>query len=245
MLKEDKYFRDLTEEELWRRYCGFFDLSLDEFMGIQKDLLMKEIDLVANSLLGRKIMGGKKPESVDEFRRLVRLTIYDDYEPYLSERREDALAVKPLDWCHSSGRGGKFKWLPYTSEAIETLYKPQVALIMLATATRKGEVKIKPGERLLLNVAPRPYTTGLFFYYFGQFFSLRPMPTESEGASMSFQERVQKGFQMALKNGVDEIFSLSSVLVKLGERMAEQTQGMKLSPSHVPTVSSVCVPAHA
>jgi len=36
MLSEDKYFRDLTDSELWQRYCGFLDLSIDEFMELQK-----------------------------------------------------------------------------------------------------------------------------------------------------------------------------------------------------------------
>ena len=52
MLREDKYFQNLSEEELWQRYCGFLDLSVNEFMEIQEDLLMKEIDLVADRSLG-------------------------------------------------------------------------------------------------------------------------------------------------------------------------------------------------
>jgi len=95
MLSEDKYFRELTKAELWQRYCGFLDLSIDEFMDIQEELLMDEIDRVADSPLGRKIMGNQRPKSVEEFRRIVPLTTYDDYEPYLSERREDILGEKP------------------------------------------------------------------------------------------------------------------------------------------------------
>jgi hypothetical protein len=229
MRQEDEYFRTCTEEELWRRYCGFFDLSLDEFMEIQEHLLMDEIDAVADSLLGKKIMGDKKPKSVEEFRHLVPLTTYEDYEPYLSERQEDALAVKPLYWCHSAGRGGDFKWIPYTSDAADKLQRLYLAYIILAAATHKGEVRVKPGQRLLVNVPPRPYASGYIFHYFRQVFSFRAMPEQKEGESMTFQERVKRGFQLALRNGVDEIFSISSVLVKLGERMAEQAQGIQIS----------------
>lgn len=112
MLQEDKYFQTLNEAELWQRYCGFLDLSIDEFMDIQKELLIDEIEQVSDSLLGKKIMGGRKPQSVEEFRRVVPLTTYDDYEPYLSEQQEDVLAEKPVFWCHSAGRGGYFKWVP-------------------------------------------------------------------------------------------------------------------------------------
>lgn len=46
---------------------------------------------------------------------------------------------------------------------------------------------------------------------------------------MSFQERIQMGFQMALRIGVDVIFSIGSVLVKVGERMTGEAQGIKPS----------------
>ncbi len=38
------------KEEVWDRYCGFIDLSLAEFMGVQKRLLVEQIDLLSSSL---------------------------------------------------------------------------------------------------------------------------------------------------------------------------------------------------
>jgi hypothetical protein len=231
MLSEDRYFRTLNERELWQRYCGHLDLSLGEFMEIQKDLLMHQINTVADSLLGKKIMGGRKPRSVEEFRRLIPLTTYEDYEPYLSQRQDDALAVKPLFWCHSAGRGGEFKWLPYTSEAAQVASKVFIGYMILAITRQRGDIMIKPGERMLIHTAARPYASGSFLYYLSQVFSLRCMPPQEEAETMSFQDRVQRGFQMALRSGVDEIFSISSVLVKVGERMAGQAQRMQFSRS--------------
>jgi len=229
MPSEDKYFRTLTERELWQRYCGFLDMSVDDFMDVQEELLMKQIDLVVDSQLGKIIMRGHKPKSVEEFRHLVPLTTYEDYEPYLSQRQEDALGVKPLAWCHSSGRGGKFKWLPYTREALEVAGKLYVTCLILATADRRGQVRIKPGERVIINLPPHPYCSGLFCYHTSQALSLQLIPPLEESEKMEFRERVQKGFQIALRTGVDEISSLSSVMVKVGERMAEQAQGVRLS----------------
>ncbi|MDP2718445.1 MAG: GH3 auxin-responsive promoter family protein, partial [Dehalococcoidia bacterium] len=120
MLPEDKYFQTLTREELWKRYCGFLDLSIGEFMDIQKELLTDQIERVAESVLGRKIMNNHKPKTIEEFRETVPLTTYDDYEPYLSEKQDSSLAVKPEYWCHSSGRGGNFKWLPVNTETAAT-----------------------------------------------------------------------------------------------------------------------------
>ncbi len=229
MLPEDKYFRTLTEDELWQRYCGFLDLSLSEFVDIQQELLLDEVEQVSNSILGKKIMDNQKPQSVEEFRRIVPLTTYEDYEPHLSDQNDDALAIKPLFWCHSAGRGGRFKWIPYNGQALDKFYRLYIANLILAAATRKGEVRIKPGERILLNLAPRPYASGFLFHYLSQVFSMHPIPPQREVENMTFQERIQWGFQIALRTGVDEIFSISSVLVKVGERMAGQAQGMKLS----------------
>ncbi len=231
MLPEDKYFQTLTEAELWQRYCGFLDLSIDEFMSIQKELLMDEIDRVGDSPLAKKIMGNRKPKSVEEFRRMVPLTTYEDYEPYLSERHEDALAIKPHHWCHSSGRGGSFKWIPHGSEFLEEATKRCLSGLILASTGQKGQVKLSPGFRCLLLLAPVPYASGYIFRSFAEHFSFRPIPDPKKTENMEFQERIKRGFQVALKDGVDIIGAIASVMVKMGEELDGQARGMKFSPS--------------
>jgi hypothetical protein len=229
MRAEDKYFNTLNQEELWQRYCGFLELSIDEFMETQNELLMDEIERVAESTLGKEIIGKKKPKSVEDFRRTVPLTTYEDYEPYLSEKREDVLAEKPVYWCHSSGRGGKFKWLPFTSQNIDKTIQRILGTMILAGARRRGEVQLRPGRRVLLNMAPRPYGSGYVYYHLSQRFTLHPMPPQELEERMEFQERIMYGFKMAMREGMDEVLSIASVLVKMGERMAEQATGMKPS----------------
>ena len=114
MLAEDEILRSGDKDKIWQKYCGFLDLSLEEFMEIQKHLLLDEIEMVTQSPLGKKIMKGANPRSVEEFRQLVPLTTYDDYAPYLGNCQEDALAKKPVIWGHTSGKTGFFKWVPYT-----------------------------------------------------------------------------------------------------------------------------------
>ena len=231
MLSEDKYFKNLTDAELWQRYCGFLDLSISEFMDIQKQLLMDEIKLVADSTLGRKIMNDKKPESVEEFRRVVPITTYEDYEPYLSERCEDALAIKPELWWHSSGRSGNFKWIPNCSEYLDRVAYTAIAILILATAKSKGEINISPGFRFLMILPPAPYTSGAIFEAVAKRLSFKPIPDPREVGNMEFSDRIQVGFKLALKEGVDFMGSIGSVLVRMGEAFAEQTQGMKFSLS--------------
>ena len=231
MLTEDTYFKTLTDDELWQRYCGFLDLSPDEFMNIQRQLLLDEIDLVADSTLGKKIIGSRKPKSVDEFRRRVPITTYDDYEPYLSERQDDALAEKPYLWCHSAGRGGRFRWFPLNTEFLEKSTRNFLASCILASTGRKGQINVRPGFRFLGNLPPPPYASGSGFEYVTEHFSCRPMPPLELAKNMEFRERMQRGFQMALRDGVDILGAISSVLVRMGEGFAEQTRKAKFSSS--------------
>jgi len=230
MLSEDKYFETLTQDELWQRYCGFLDLSIDEFMEIQEELLMDEIERVADSMLGRKIMGNRRPKNVEEFRHMVPLTTYDDYEPYLSERQEDALSEKPCFWCHSSGKGGTFKWIPHSSEAVGKMAKNYLAGVILSTSSNKGEINIAPGLRALVMVAPPPYSSGYMMRAFAQSFSLQNLAS-FEDITSGFEERIRSGFQKALKDGIDILGAMASILVRMGEEFDKQAQTMKFSVS--------------
>lgn len=229
MLPEDKFFETRDERKIWERYCGFLDLSIEDFMQIQRRLLMEQITLVSESTLGKKIMGGKKPRSVEEFRRLVPLTTYEDYEPYLSLQQEEVLVEKPLFWCHSSGRGGYFKWIPYTQRGYEVFAKRSLTTIILGAAKSKGEVRLRPSDRMLLLMPPRPYTSGTGMHFLCKYFSMRVIPPEEATEGMEFPERVTLGFRIALRTGVDTIYSIASILVKTGESMAEQAQTMRFS----------------
>lgn len=229
MLPEDRFFQIKDEARIWERYCGFLDISIEEFMQIQRRLLMEQIELVADSTLGKKIMKGR-PQSVEEFRHLVPLTTYEDYKPYLSQQQEDVLAEKPLFWCHSSGRGGYFKWIPYNHRAFEVFSRRILALFILGSTNSKGEVNFRPGSRILILVPPQPYTSGSTLHHVSQRFSMQVIPPMERTKDMEFAERVSSGFQIALQAGVDVIFAIASVLTKVGESMAEQAQTVRLSP---------------
>ncbi len=45
--------RSGRKDELWQLCCGFLDLNIDQFMGIQKRLLLEQIELLNNSRIGR------------------------------------------------------------------------------------------------------------------------------------------------------------------------------------------------
>jgi len=118
MIRPIDLLRQGRKEELWQMCCGFIDLSLEQFMEVQKRLLLEQIELLKNCELGRKIMGGAMPETVEEFREMVPLTDYGDYLPELVEKREDVLPAKVAHWVRTSGKTGEYdvKWVPMSED---------------------------------------------------------------------------------------------------------------------------------
>lgn len=222
MITRDELFRTGNQERIWQKYCGFLDLSLSEFMEIQEQLLMDQIELVHNSPLAKKFMP-RKPKDVAEFRKIVPLTTYKDYAEYLDAKNEDVLAVKPYCWVRTSGRGGTFKWVPYTETAIEKFGAHCIALMILACASRKSEVNVTSGIRVLHNLPPPPYLTGIMAAILARQLDARVIPPLNKYQGADFETRMLAGFQIALRTGVDMLSSLTSILVKMGERFTESS----------------------
>ena len=107
---------EYSREEIWEEYCGFLTLTPEEFMSIQKRLLMEQIELWASSGLGQSILKGKYPHSIEEFREMVPLTTYEDYAPTLLSKQTSALPGDPVLWLQTTWVGGVLAIIvaPYT-----------------------------------------------------------------------------------------------------------------------------------
>ncbi len=222
MLTVDETFLSGDQEKIWQKFCGFLDLSLTEFMEIQERLLMDQINLVHESILARKFMPNK-PKDTAEFRKTVPLTVFDDYAEYLNAKNEEVLAVKPYCWGHTSGRGGEFKWAPYMERNIERFIINCLATMILASADKKGDVNIGPGFRFLQSMPPAPYMSGVINQIICPLTSPQVIPPLGKYDNLDFESRIQLSFQLALHSGVDVLSSLTSVLVKMGERFTESS----------------------
>lgn len=222
MLREDRFFRTNDKQRIWQRYCGFIDLSLKEFMDIQAYLLKEQIELVSNSPLGQKLLNGKKPDSIEEFRSVIPLTTYEDYEPYLSQKDESVLAEKPYYWAHTAGRGGKFKWVPISQRSHEKTALTGIASWILSTTDKYGEINVRPGGRVIFNLPVRPYFSGCIIFGLAEYISFISIPPLEKAELMEFQDRIKESFRMALRTGADFLGSMSSVLVKMGETFEQQ-----------------------
>ena len=192
---------------------------------------MEQLDLLGKCELGRKLLGGKAPASVEEFRRSVPLTTYEDYLPYLTERREDVLPAKPYVWARTSGRSGEFavKWVPHSKRMYFGWGEGTITAMILSSCSRRGEVLLERDDCILLAVAPPPYSLGFFARAMTEHLDVRTMPPLEMAEQMSFTERTQAGFKQALQQGMDYFNGLASVLVKVGEDFEQGLTRKRLS----------------
>jgi hypothetical protein len=215
-------------DEVWQRCCGFIDLSMNDFMLIQKRLLREQIGMFNRCKLGQQLMGGTIPENLDEFRETVPLTTYDDYAPFLLKRRMDVLPKKPLLWQYTSGKSGEYayRWVPVTARLVDEMEPLIFALMLFATCKKRGEVNLRKGDRFLYGMAPPPYATGTMARSFPYEF-YRLLPPLEQAERMSFEERINYGFEMALSEGLDLSMAMSSLAMAIGARFAEQGRRKK------------------
>lgn len=220
MFKQGQY------DAVWQRCCGFIDLSLEDFMHIQKRLLLEQMEMFKKCELGKHILNGTNPETLDDFRERVPLTTYEDYAPYLLKRRMDVLPRKPLLWQYTSGKSGEYeyRWVPVTARTVDEIEPMVFALMFFSSCKQCGEINMHKGDRVLYGMAPPPYATGTITRVFPhQLFNVLPPVEQAE--QEEFEERIQKGFEMGLSQGMDCCIAMSSVAVAIGQRFSRQGGG--------------------
>jgi len=217
MVRPIDLLRQGRKEELWQICCGFLDLSLEQFMDIQKRLLLEQIELLKNCEMGRRIMGGAMPATVEEFREMVPLTTYSDYLSELEEKREDGLPARVAYWVHTIGKPGEYnvKRVPMSEEFLDEFEKAAGAVALFASCNPKGDFLVKEHLKTLNTMGSRYYGSGMVGYMVQQALGCDFLPSNAEGAS--FQGRIKAGFKEALSQGLDSCGGLPSILVYVGE----------------------------
>ncbi len=231
MANATELLRQGKRKEVWQKYCGFIDLSLEKFMKIQEKLLMEQIELLSKCELGRKILGDKIPQSIEEFRKNVPLTTYDDYAPYLSKKREDVLPEKPYVWCHTTGRTNQHKWVPYTKRMYKATGEIFLTCFILATSKKRGDFSLKEKDNILYCVAPPPYISGVAYRALAEELNLTSIPPLEQAEKMDYAERMKKSLKMSLVKGMDTFAGVPSVLVNIGRRFSGEDEKSKMSVS--------------
>ncbi|MDO4555542.1 MAG: GH3 auxin-responsive promoter family protein [Lachnospiraceae bacterium] len=212
-MKFEEKLEQVEKESLWKEYCGFLDLTIPEFMQIQNRLMEEQIRLWSNSHLGKTILNGKKPESIEEFRRMVPYTDYIDYADVLLQKKSDMLPDEPIIWIQTTWEGGKHpvKVAPYTKGMLDTYKANMVGCLMLSTSSERGDFRVNADDTILYGLAPLPFATGLFPLLLNDEISIEFLPPVKEAEKMSFGERNKKGFKLGLSKGIDFFFGVASV----------------------------------
>lgn len=218
-------------DEVWQRCCGFIDLSIDEFMTIQRRLLVEQMELLQKSELGQQLLNGAEPKTVEEFMEQVPMTTYIDYCPALLQKREDMLPAKPKLWMQTSGRSGEYphKWVPVSERFWEEAGRNFSAIAIFGACKKKGDIPYKNSSKMLHAAAQLPYLTGNAASKLEEELGFEFMPSLDESQSISFEARIDKGFKLAMSDGMDGFFGLAGILVAIGEKFKQGTGTTKYS----------------
>lgn len=213
MLRDEEY------DKVWKAYLGFLDLSIEEFMDIQNRLLLEQIELLKECTLGQNLFGRHKINNVEDFRKYVPLTTYDDYAETLLNKKSDELPSEPLHWVQTTWNSGKgsIKLAPYSKTMVEENTKMFLSSLILSTSSKRGNFDLKNYDKFLYGMAPRPYLTGYAPYILKHHIDFKYYPDVDKAEKLSFKDRNVSGFNLAVKNGADLFYGVSSVLVKIGE----------------------------
>ena len=218
-----------SKEEIWEEYCGFLTLSPEEFMNIQNRLLMEQIELWCASGIGKSILKGKTPRTIQEFREMVPLTTYEDYAPTLLAKQHNALPADPVVWVQTTWEGGvhPIKTAPYTKAMLDTFKHNVMSNIILSTSRKKGEFDVRVTDHMLYALAPMPFVTGLLPLLMEEEIDIEFFPPVKDAVKMTFKERNKQGFKMGMKKGLEYFFGLGSVLYYVSQSITSMQSGSK------------------
>lgn len=224
-MKIEEKIRNSKPAEIWQEYCGFLDFSLDQYMQIQRRLMEEQIRLWSACPLGQHFLRGEKPQTIQEFCRLVPLTTYDDYADLLLQKRDDVLPAPAIIWIKTTWEGGMhpIKLAPYTKGMLDNYRNNAMACLILCSAT--GKKKFELGKRTLSGFAPLPYPTGLIGLILQQETEMEFLPPPNECADMSFSEKTKAGFKLAMSKGLDYFFSMGSIASYISRSLTDMVSG--------------------
>lgn len=230
-MKYGEKLKKQHEVDLWSEYCGFIDLDYESFNKIQERLMKEQIRNWSESGIGQKILKGKHPRTISEFREMVPLTSYEDYADILLNKRVDMLPQEPVIWLETTWEGGRhpIKTAPYTSGMLEAFNNNMLSIMTLASSPQKNQALLRDKDRVLFGLAPLPYVTGLFPLVLEKEIDFKFLPPVKEANAMSFSQRNKEGFKMGLSGGIDGFFGMTSIIAYMTESFSNSASGAKQS----------------
>lgn len=222
-----------NKELIWDKFCGHLHHSLTAFMHIQETLLMEQVKLLQGCELGKKLLGNQRINSIEDFRKKVPFTTYQNYQADLLKKRDEILPAKTHVWVITTGVGGQQKWVPISNEAWRVLVDSFLGLFILSSSSSDAVFSLKPGD-VMFNIAPpRPFFAGIGIREVPKAVGLRIVPPDNEEYnSLPFFEGISKGFELGLQTGIDIIVAMGSLVASAGQsfKMPHLTASNYLNP---------------
>ncbi len=213
-------------EELWRKYCSFFDKPFSEQLEYNNNQMQKYFEKWKKTKMAKKLCPGGAKNLGD-----VPLTTYDDY-PILHDfgarierlsktvpKRKgeilwdyydrisrkvapmlDGWMVDKYAFCaKTSGTTGESKWFAHGEEFWENIRNSLMAAAVIACTDERGTTKIKKGDRVLNVGPPVPYISGYIVVRSLGFLEPIP-PLEVTDNILNFRKKVMLGLK-AIEKG--------------------------------------------
>jgi hypothetical protein len=213
-------YRRRDMKGIWKRYCGFLDLTTEEFQAAQDRLLVEQFTAWQNSRLVKRIFGGTIPTSLQEFRDRAPLTTYEDYADVLLARKEEDLAEPTYEWIHTSGRSGQYehKWIPVTRRMYADISDASLGIFIHGTCTRRGEIRIRERDRMIFALAPLPFISGLAMRAIHEQFNFRIWPPYEQAITMDYFPRIKEAIRLSYIEGLDYFWGITSLAIAISEQ---------------------------
>lgn len=226
-MKFDRKLKEHYKEDIWKEYCGFLDLSIEEYMHIQYRLMNEQIQLWSECALGQCLLKGRQIGSIAEFRQDFPLTTYETYADVLLMKKGNMLPEDPIVWIQTTWEGGKHpvKLAPYSKSMLNTYRTNVIACLILATSTQRKKFDVTTGDTMLYGLAPLPYATGLLPLLLGDEIQIEFLPSVKTAEKLSFSERNKLGFKLGLSKGIDLFFGVGSVAYFVSKSFSSLSQG--------------------
>ena len=219
------------DETIWRKYCGFLDLTKEEFYEIQSELLQDELLLVHKSPLGQSLLEGRLPENMGEFRQACRLTTYRDYQPHLENQQESSLAEPPFCWDYSDASGREPRCVPYTKRGFETAVDNSLAALILSSANRKQVVNLRPQDRMFWGTSDQSSLLHNLACEMTQRFGFSNIHALSDYEPGEFGPKGEFDWGRGMTGGLDILVAPNSALIQLGEAFSNRRPAPWFHPS--------------
>ena len=193
-------------------------------MEIQRQRLVETLPALSKSAIGRTFLDGRRIASVQELRSVAPLTSFDDYRSFFQPLMSVTLPEPPIFWARTSRLNMDEALIPYNQAAFEHLMDGTMAAFLLAAAEGRDETRLEPQDRVLYNLPPSPYLSGMLPHGLAPRVRLRSVLDFHEAEELDFQDKVALGFKRALEGGVDLVVSMTSVLLRMGESFEQRSK---------------------